>query len=208
MPPAVVSATPSVDWVANFRQAIKVQIGAGGLVMPDYGRMRLQVRRPGVKTQSINLPYSWEEAHWLDAVARIKVISKAFNQGGLDLAGAAKVATATRSDHDTDWDAAITAYREGLKKRIAETTWKAKYTPVLTAALTALRSRSAPTNGADLCDAPSISGSQGNASARSCGRTSAASSASALSVASSKPAGCPPPVSTVRRSTRSVSVTR
>lgn len=120
--------------------------------MPDYGRMRLQYRRPGVKAQSINLPYPWEEQHAFDAVERIKVIAKAFSQGGLDLAGAAKVSTITRSDHDTDWDAAISAYREGPKKRIADGTWKAKYTPVLNAALTALRSRSAPTNGADLCD--------------------------------------------------------
>ena len=58
-------STTTDDWVAVFRRAIKKQVGPGWLVMPDYGRMRLQVRRPGVKTQSINLPYAWEEA--LDA---------------------------------------------------------------------------------------------------------------------------------------------
>jgi hypothetical protein len=145
-------STTTDDWVAVFRRAIKKQVGTGWLVMPDYGRMRLQVRRPGVKTQSINLPYAWEEAHWVDALERIKVIAKAFNEGGLDLGGAVKVSTVTRSDHNTDWDAAIAAYREGPKARIADRTWKAKYTPVLEAALKALRSRNAPTNGADLCD--------------------------------------------------------
>ena len=141
------------DWPAQLRSAIKAQIGSGWLVMPDYGRMRLQVRRPGVKTQSMNLPFAWEESAWVDALQHIKVIAKAFDQGGVDLKGAAKLATVTRSDHNTDWDAAIAAYREGPKARIADRTWKAKYTPVLEAALKALRSRNAPTNGADLCDA-------------------------------------------------------
>ena len=58
----------STDWATQLRKAIKSQVGSGWLVMPDYGRMRLQVRRPGVKTQSINLPYAWEEAHWVDAL--------------------------------------------------------------------------------------------------------------------------------------------
>ena len=36
--------------------------------MPDYGRMRLQVRRAGLKTQSVNLPYPWHEDHAFESV--------------------------------------------------------------------------------------------------------------------------------------------
>lgn len=142
----------STDWATQLRKAIKSQVGRGWLVMPDYGRMRLQVRRPGIKTQSMNLPFAWEEAAWVDALQHIKVIAKAFNEGGVDLKGAAKVATVVRSDHDTDWTAAAAAYRQH-KQRVSDRTWRQKYTPVFEAALKALGSKNAPTNGADLCDA-------------------------------------------------------
>ena len=121
--------------------------------MPDYGRMRLQVRRAGLMTQSVNLPYPWHEDHVFEAVERIKVIALAFEDGQMDLAAAAHVGTVARNDHDIDWGAAIDAFRKGPKARIADKTWDAKYVPVLAAAMKALRSKKAPTNGHDLCEA-------------------------------------------------------
>ena len=114
--------------------------------------MRLLVRRPGLKQQSVNIPYAWDEANILDAVERIKVIAHAFDDGQMDLGAAALTAEVARTDHDLDWDAAIAAFREGPKKRVADTTWKLKYVPVLNPALKALRAKRAPSNGHDLCD--------------------------------------------------------
>ena len=53
----------STEWATQFRKAIRVQVGRGWLVMPDCGRMRLQLRVEGLKTQSMNLPYAWEETN-------------------------------------------------------------------------------------------------------------------------------------------------
>ena len=149
MPPSAVNT--STDWVSQFRKAIRVQVGRGWLVMPDCGRMRLQLRAPGHKTQSMNLPYAWEEASWVAALQLITVIAKAYASGGVDLKGAAHMATVVRSDHNTDWDEAAEAYRQH-KQRVSDRTWRAKYTPVFEAAFKALASKKAPTNGTDLCD--------------------------------------------------------
>ncbi|WP_232197265.1 integrase [Synechococcus sp. CB0205] len=143
--------TTSPDWATQLRKAVRVQVGRGWLVMPDCGRMRLQLRVEGLKTQSMNLPYAWEEANWVDALQHIKVIAKAYASGGVDLRGAAKLAAVVRSDHSTDWDEAADAYRQH-KQRVSDRTWRAKYTPVFEAAFKALASKKAPTNGTDLCD--------------------------------------------------------
>ena len=140
------------EWVVSFRKKIRKDVGPGWNVMPDYGRMRLQVRLPGVKTQSVNLPYPWDEEHVFDAVERIKVIARAFDEGQMDLRAAAHVGTVARTEHNIDWNGAIEAFRAGPKKRITDKTWRTAYVPVFTAALSVLRSRKAPTNGPDLCD--------------------------------------------------------
>ena len=141
----------SSDWAKSFRKHVADKCGSGWTVTPDRGRMRLQYRRPGLKTQSISLPCCWEESAWPDALEQIKVIVTAFNKGGTDLKGAVRVSTVTRSDHDTDWTAAADAYRQH-KQRVSDRTWRAKYTPVFEAAFKALASKKAPTNGTDLCD--------------------------------------------------------
>lgn len=140
-----------VAWIPAFRSAVRSSCGAGWSVSEDRGSVRLQWRGSGHPRQSVTLPYPWSEATWPDALLRIRQVVNSFDAGGVDLKGAARIATVTSSKHDTDWGAAVAAFREH-RARVSDRTWKQKYQPVLSAALQALGRRDAPTNGIDLCD--------------------------------------------------------
>lgn len=142
----------SEPWVIAFRRQVKIDCGKGWTVTPDKGHVRIRYRVTGQPVETVTLPYAWHERSTTDALLRIRQIHNAFAAGGVDLQGAARIASLTSSRHETDWEAALTVFREH-RRRVAENTWKRKYQPVLNAAIQALSGRNAPTNGTVLCDA-------------------------------------------------------
>ena len=149
MPRTASKDTP--QWVKDFRRAIKAQCPVGWLVVEHNGSVKLEVHDPTLgKKQTLKLPFQWDESQWADALLRIRVIAKAYASGGLDLRGAAKLSERASSRHNTDWQAAVIAFREH-RTRVADRTWDKKYKPVLASALKALSAKKSPTNGSDLC---------------------------------------------------------
>ena len=140
------------QWVKDFRRAIKTQCPVGWLVVEHNGTVKLEVHDSAVgKKQTLKLPFQWDESQWADALLRIRVIAKSYASGGLDLRGAAKLSERASSSYNTDWQAAVIAFREH-RTRVADRTWDKKYKPVLSYALKALSAKKSPTNGSDLCD--------------------------------------------------------
>ena len=67
----------SPDWVKAFRKAVKQTCHIGWSVINDRNRVRVQVGKRG-NIKSINLPYTWSEADWIDAFKRIEVAANIY----------------------------------------------------------------------------------------------------------------------------------
>jgi len=138
----------SADWVNGIRTYMKQH--KGFTVTNDRGRVRLQFRRTGLKAQSTALDFGWAEGNWTAVANRIGNIVPLV-QAGADLVTAARGAAVASSEHNTDWNAAVEAYRNGPQNRLKTITWNG-HLRVINIALQALEQRNAPTNGGDLMD--------------------------------------------------------
>tara|TARA_B100000886_G_scaffold19960_1_gene12809 strand:+ start:160 stop:465 length:306 start_codon:yes stop_codon:yes gene_type:complete len=74
------------QWIKTFRSALKAKVGKGWNVINSRGCIRLQVgRKPNVI--SLTTHYKRSEEDWLDALNRIVLVHKEFEEakGKLDL---------------------------------------------------------------------------------------------------------------------------
>ncbi len=137
-----------IKWAEGLRSHMRQHKGFS--VSNDRGVVRLQYRRTGLKSQSAGLPFNWEQGKWTDVAVRIDNII-ALVQAGADLATATRGAAIVTSKENSDWGAAVEAYRAGPQARLKTNTWNT-HLRVINIALKALSSRTAPTNGADLME--------------------------------------------------------
>lgn len=70
----------SDSWVKEFRKAIKSNIGSGWQVSNDRGDMRLLYGSKETGRTSINLPFSWQENQWLEALQFIQIGAEVFKE--------------------------------------------------------------------------------------------------------------------------------
>ena len=122
--------TSSQDWVKPFRRQIWKTCIDGWNLIESRGRMRLQVREEGKKTQSLMLPYDWTEEGAARALPRIQQIFKRYQKENLSLAKAAQSVETSNSNQTIDWDDLFLQYRS-YRPNANDSTWNTKYRPVL-----------------------------------------------------------------------------
>lgn len=118
------------SWVAPFRRQVKLTTGVGWSVLGSRGAMRLMVREPDQRAQSITLPYPWSEEGAAKALPRIQQIYKRYATGDISLAVAAQRAETASSNQQLSWPELIQEFRK-FRPQANDRTWKQKYLPVL-----------------------------------------------------------------------------
>ena len=120
-------------WVKVFRKALKASVGAGWTVENDRGNMRLIVGNKTEGRTSVNLPFSWDESQWPEAMQFIKVGADTYkqNNGLIPIRTAFKFTNTSSSERKLDWEGALIRYRKTNTRIIKEPTWKKKHLPVL-----------------------------------------------------------------------------
>lgn len=120
------------------------------------GKVQLKLRPPGGVVETVTLPFAWTGSEWGDAYVRIRNIYKLIRDG-YSLKQAALVAEgkAPRLIEQLDWHGAMDRFQKQKLHHgttILQSTWVAKYEPVLTDAVALLTSNKPPTDPADLID--------------------------------------------------------
>ena len=118
------------DWVQPFRRQVWKTCIEGWNLMESRGRMRLQVREEGRKSQSLMLPYDWSEEGSGRALPRIQEIFKRYKQNDLSLVKAAQYVETSNSNQRVNWEELFIEFRT-FKPSAGDKTWNAKYMPVL-----------------------------------------------------------------------------
>ena len=140
------------QWIKTFRSALKTKVGKGWNVINSRGYIRLQVgRKPNVI--SLTTHYKWTEDDWLDALNRIVLVHKEFEEakGKLDLKSCYAIIGSASNLAENNWIEALDKYRL-FKTRVNEKTWRTKHHPVIVEALKALQKKKPPKNGEQLCE--------------------------------------------------------
>ena len=142
----------SPDWVKAFRKAVKQTCPIGWSVINDRNRVRVQVGKRG-NIKSINLPYTWSEADWIDAFKRIEVAANIYLEHNekIDIKTAFQIAAAASNKSELNWHESIKEFRT-FKTRVKDSTWKTKYKPVLDRTLEICSEKKKATNGPQLCE--------------------------------------------------------
>ena len=140
------------QWIKTFRSALKAKVGKGWNVINSRGYIRLQVgRKPNVI--SLTTHYKWTEDDWLDALNRIVLVHKEFEEakGKLDLKSCYAIIGSASNLAENNWTEALDKYKL-FKTRVNEKTWRTKHQPVIFEALKALQKKKPPKNGEQLCE--------------------------------------------------------
>jgi len=121
------------SWVKVFRRTLKASVGAGWTVENDRGNMRLIVGNKTEGRTSVNLPFSWDESQWPEAMQFIKVGADTYkqNNGLIPIRTAFKFTNSASSERKLDWEGSLIRYRKTNTRIIKEPTWKKKHLPVL-----------------------------------------------------------------------------
>ena len=140
------------QWIKTFRNALKSKVGKGWNVIDSRGYIRLQMgKKPNIT--SVNTHYKWSEDHWLDALNRIVLVHKEFEEakGKLDLKSCFAIVGSASNLADHNWNEALEKYKS-FKTRVNPKTWRTKHQPVIVEALKALSKKNPPKNGEQLCE--------------------------------------------------------
>ena len=99
----------SDSWVKEFRKAIKSNIGSGWQVSNDRGNMRLLYGSKETGRTSINLPFSWQENQWFEALKFIEQGYEVFeeNNKNIPLKTCFKITKQASSERVLDWERAL-----------------------------------------------------------------------------------------------------
>ena len=101
------------QWIKTFRSALKAKVGKGWNVINSRGYIRLQVgRKPNVI--SLTTHYKWTEDDWLDALNRIVLVHKEFEdaKGKLDLRSCYAIIGSVSNLAENNWIEVITVHLE------------------------------------------------------------------------------------------------
>ncbi|QNG26442.1 site-specific integrase [Synechococcus sp. HK01-R] len=144
-------------WETALRSQVRA-LGKGWGVQEERGRVRVNLRPPGEKSQSVTLEIQWSERSAGDAYTRVRNLFGLVVGEGYNLRQAADVAAgkAPKLTERTDWSGAMERFRDQKLHHgtaIKPQTWAGGYEPVLTDAIALLTSRNPPTTPADLIDA-------------------------------------------------------
>ena len=140
------------QWIKTFRSALKAKVGKGWNVINSRGYIRLQVgKKPNIT--SITTHYKWSEDDWLDALNRIVLVHKEFEEakGKLDLKSCYAIVGSASNLASHDWNEALEKYKL-FKTRVNAKTWRTKHQPVIIEAFKALQQKRPPKNGEQLCE--------------------------------------------------------
>lgn len=141
-------------WEILFREEVS-GIATGWNVREDYGKVRLVVRRPGQRMESITLPFAWAKTSMGDAYTRLRNIYVHWSEG-YGLKAAAELAEGKAPSTLLDWSKAADGFQEQKRhhgNHIKESTWLHAYEPVVSMAVDLLSGSKPPSNSADLLDA-------------------------------------------------------
>ena len=140
------------QWIKTFRTALKSKVGKGWNVIDSRGYIRLQVgKKPNIA--SVTTHYKWSEDDWLDALNRIVLVHKEFEEakGKLDLKSCFAIVGSASNLAEHNWKEALDKYKL-FKTRVNPKTWRTKHQPVILEALKALQKQRPPRNGEQLCE--------------------------------------------------------
>jgi hypothetical protein len=138
-------------WEKVFRNQIKT-ISKGWSVQNARKKVWLRVRKNGLETQSVLLPFTWQENNVGDVLIRVRNIYN-LTLDGNDLKTAAFLAENKNNKllNNLDWDDAADKFKKSLTN-VAAITWKNKYEPAIKVALHYLTKTRKINNAADLTD--------------------------------------------------------
>lgn len=151
---------PSVKKQDPWEVALRSQVrglGKGWGVQEERGRVRVSLRPPGTKSQSVTLGIAWSERSAGDAYTRVRNLYGLVASEGFSLRQAADVAAgkAPKLTEQTDWLGAMERFKDQKLHHgttIKPKTWEGGYAPVISDAISLLTSRKPPTDPADLID--------------------------------------------------------
>jgi len=125
--------TRTQTWVKLFREQVNESTAGQFKVLDSRGKMRLQYRANGERSQSLMLPFDFSKSETIKALPRIQQIFKTFVQGKGEktLLQAASITEASNSKHQIPWTELIKEYRKFVPNA-GDKTWKKSYVPVLT----------------------------------------------------------------------------
>jgi integrase len=143
-------------WETALRSQVRA-LGKGWGVQEERGRVRVNLRPPGEKSQSVTLGIQWSERSAGDAYTRVRNLFGLVAGEGYNLRQAADVAAgkAPKLTERTDWSGAMERFKDQKLHHgttIKPRTWEGGYAPVITDAIALLTSKKPPTTPADLID--------------------------------------------------------
>ena len=143
-------------WEVALRSQVRA-LGKGWGVQEERGRVRVSLRPPGTKSQSVTLGIAWSERSAGDAYTRARNLYGLVASEGLSLRQAADVAAgkAPKLTQQTDWHGAMERFKDQKLHHgttIKPRTWEGGYAPVISDAISLLTSRKPPTDPSDLID--------------------------------------------------------
>jgi integrase len=140
-------------WEIGFRATARV--APGWTVTPHRGKVRLQVRRAGQRTEGVVLPLEWAQASVNPALQLIGRLYKLVASNQQTLKGALAI-TLGQSDTmapATDWEgikASLQHVLQSGRNEIRTQTWLSNYDPYIKAALLHLGAPNPPKDGHEL----------------------------------------------------------
>jgi len=148
---------PALTHKKSWEQGLRAATNGmpGWSLTNSNGKVRLQLRRPGEKTQGVTLPLPWESTAVAKATQLVGKIYKEVEGQQKTLKGAleAIVAGSDTMRPGTDWAAVCDGLKTALTKgrnEIRETSWRDNYKPYIEEALRLLAERNAPNDGHEL----------------------------------------------------------
>ena len=142
------------DWEKTFQREVK-NLGLNGFtVLSMRGNVQVKLRGKDRPTETLVLPFTWEEKSWGDAYTRIRNIYK-FLVEGHNLKAAGEMAQGKAPKKGKDWSHLLDSFKDqkiNFGNAIAEKTWKKDYLPVCEMAVTLMGQKNPPTNPKDLID--------------------------------------------------------
>lgn len=143
-------------WETALRSQVRA-LGKGWGVQEERGRVRVNLRPPGEKSQSVTLGIQWSERSAGDAYTRVRNLFGLVAGEGYNMRQAADVAAgkAPKLTERTDWSGAMERFKDQKLHHgttIKVRTWEGGYAPVIADAIALLTSRKPPTTPADLID--------------------------------------------------------
>ncbi len=141
-------------WAVALRTSTRTSTAEGWNVCEHRGRVRVEVRQPGLPKQTVMLPFDWAKASVGDVLTRVRNLYVLVCDGH-SLRGAAEIAEGKAPKPTMDWEGAVQRFKvQKLEhgRTIKQGTWEHSYEPVLADAVALLTGRKSPSNPADLLD--------------------------------------------------------